>query len=127
MRVEQEVPNLKHFTKMRINEVLECANKAIDEIRNKKNINARGHFVSTTEIQKAMGPYKQCATRIVYVNLDKHSTSAFCGASIMERCLSENEEKMIKKVETQALTQFFIYQHMEDIWEQIIKGEYGTE
>lgn len=112
---------------MRINEVLECANKAIDEIRNKKNINARGHFVSTTEIQKAMGPYKQCVTRIVYVNLDKHSTNTFCGASIMERCLSENEEKMIKKVETQALTQFFIYQHMENVWEQIIKGEYGTE
>lgn len=127
MRVEQEVPNLKHFTKMRINEVLECANKAIDEIRKKESINAKGHFVSTTEIKKAMGPYKQCVVGIVYINLDKHSTYAFCGASIMERCLSENEEKIIKKAEAQALTQFFMYQHMENIWEQIIKGEYGTE
>lgn len=112
---------------MRINEVLECANKAIDEIRKKENIDAKGHFVSTTEIRKAMGPYKQCIVEIMYINLDRHNTHAFCGASIMERCLSENEEKIIKKAETQALTQFFVYQHTDSIWEQIIKGEYGTE
>ena len=112
---------------MRINEVLECANKAIDGIRKKENITAKGHFVATTEVKKAMGPYKQCIVGVLYINLDKRSTHAFCGASIMERCLSENEEKIIKKAEIGALTQFFLYQHEPDIWEQVIRGDYGNK
>lgn len=127
MRAGQEVPNLKHFMKMIINEILECANKAIDEIRKKRNITAKGHFVATTEIKKAMGPYKQCVVGIVYINMDRRSTHAFCGSSVMERCLSKEEDQLIKKAVTEALTQFFLYQHNQDIWEQVITGEYGDK
>ena len=113
--------------KMTINEVLECVNKAIDEIRKERNITAKGHFVATVEIKKAVGPYKQCVVGIVYINMDKRSTHAFCGASVMERCLSKEEGNLVKKTIAEALTTFFLYQHNVYIWEQVITGEYGDK
>lgn len=113
--------------RMRLNEVLECANKAIDEIREGKGIMAKGHFVSTTEIRKSMGPYRQCDVRIVYVNLDEHKTIDFCTTSAMERCTIEDEKKLVKATEMKALKAFFTQQCITEIWQQIIGGEYGVK
>ena len=66
MRLRQEVHNQKHWEKMKINSVLEAINRALDEERAKRSLDIKGHFTSTMNIKKSMGPYKQC-----YINIRK--------------------------------------------------------
>lgn len=112
---------------MRINEVLECANKALDEIRESEVLQVKGHFVSTTTVRKSMGPYRQCDIKIIYVNLDSKENYTFCTASSMERCSVEEEKKLIDTTEAKALTLFFLKQHEREIWKQIVEGSYGNK
>ena len=113
--------------KMIINEVLESYNKAIDKMRNIRDINVRGHFASTTELEKAMGPCKQCTVKIVYVDLDKNRNCEFCQHIVKERCLTDEEGVLVKKTELEALTLFFLRLRMLGIWEQVINGNYGDK
>ena len=127
MRLRQEVHNQKHWEKMKINSVLEAINRALDEERAKRSLDIKGHFTSTMNIKKSMGPYKHCYINIVYVNPVTKEVKNFCEGSYMERVLVDRVEDFIDIAEQYALTKFFIHCHEPNLWEDIIKGEYGTK
>lgn len=112
---------------MRINEVLEALNRAIDEQRGIRGLNIVGHFTSTMNIKKSMGPYKQCYVSIVYVKPEDKEVIPFCEGSYMERVLVDRVEEFINIAEQQALTKFFIRCHEPNLWEDILTGEYGNK
>lgn len=112
---------------MKIDDVLECLNKTLDEIRAKKGYTTKGHFISTMNIKKSMGPYKQCYITIIYVNLDTKTTTPVSEGSYMERVLVDRVEEFVKVAEQYALTKFFIKLNEPNLWEDIIIGKYGSE
>lgn len=112
---------------MKINNVLEAINRALDEERIKRSLDIKGHFTSTMNIKKSMGPYKQCYINIVYVNPTTKEVKNFCEGTYMERVLVDRVEDFIDIAEQYALTKFFIRCHEPNLWEDIIKGEYGTK
>lgn len=112
---------------MRIDDVLECLNKTLDELRARRGITTKGHFISTMNIKKSMGPYKQCYIIIYYVNLDTKINTPFTEGTYMERVLVDRVEDFIKVAEQYALTKFFIMCNEPNLWESIIIGEYGSK
>lgn len=109
---------------MKINEVLEAYNKAIDNIREEKNITAKGHFISIADIKKSMGPYKQIYVTILYHDGVKNVNYPFAGAQLMDRCPIDKEETMLKQCELAALTKFFLYCHNEEVFNSIVDNTY---
>lgn len=112
---------------MKIDDVLECLNKTLDELRAKRSITTKGHFVSTMNIKKSMGPYKQCYITIIYVNLDSKINTPISEGTYMERVLVDRVEEFIGVAERYALTKLFIKLNEPNLWENIIIGEYGSK
>lgn len=112
---------------MKIDDVLECLNKTLDELRAKRGITTKGHFVSTMNIKKSMGPYKQCYITIIYVNLDSKINTPVSEGTYMERVLVDRVEEFISVAERYALTKLFIKLNEPNLWENITIGEYGSK
>ena len=115
--------------KMKINDVLESYNKALEEYRWNRGLSTEGHFVSSTVIKKngSMGPFRECDVEIIYVDISNNGCKniAICGAVCKERCTVDQEEALINKTELTALAKLFLYLH-EGVWGKIARGEYGT-
>ena len=109
---------------MKINEILEAYNKAIDIIREDKKLNVKGHFVVLEDIKKSMGPYKQLKVDILYCNVENNVNYPFAGAQLMEKCPAGTEEAMMEKCELATLTKFFYYLHNEEVFNSIISNTY---
>ncbi|MBQ9391970.1 MAG: hypothetical protein IJU02_07245 [Lachnospiraceae bacterium] len=110
---------------MKINDVLECFNAALDSERINKGIKAKGHFVSTMEIKRSMGPYKQAHVTIIYIDLDRKANIPFITSSWTERALVEHLETFKEKAEMQTLIKFII--SCNGCWQQLIEGKYGIK
>lgn len=110
---------------MKIDEVLESLNKALDDIRERKQLNVKGHFVALPSIKKSMGPYKEYRIRINYVNGVDNEVHLFCTNTCMERCNAGEEDKLANQCETEVLRKFFICLHK--YYDSIIIGDYGCE
>lgn len=112
---------------MRINDILDAVNTVIDIERVVKGIKARGHFVSTIEIKKSIGPYKKACIRILYVDVDNNTNTIFVATDYTDRTLTENIDKFILIAEKQAMVKFITICHESDNWNKLIEGKYGTE
>lgn len=99
MRVRQEALKKKLFTKMRINEVLECYNKAA--------LNKKGHYLAICNIIKLIGPFKQCNMKILFADYKTQSTSLVCEKKMVQRCNKGEEDSLIKEVSKEILIDFF--------------------
>lgn len=110
---------------MKINNILESINKAIDVMRFNEGIEANGHFVAMSSIKKSMGPYKAYHIIIDYVDLDGHKNFTFCNNTCMERCPTGEEHKLEEQCTLEVLTRFFI--KWNKFKDAIIKGEYDSE
>lgn len=109
---------------MKISEVLEAYNKAIDELREEKGIIAKGHFISIADIKKSMGPYKQVYVNILYHDGNKNLNYPFAGAQVMDRCPIDKEGAMLTKCELAALTKFFIYCNNQEVFNSVLNNTY---
>lgn len=109
---------------MKINEVLEAYNKAIDHIREERNINAKGHFIAVEDVKKSMGPYKQFYVSILYHNGTNKVNYPVAGAQLMERCPAGTEEQALEKCELAALSKFFQYCADQEILNSIVNNTY---
>lgn len=112
---------------MKINDVLECYNAALDNERIHRELNVKGHFVSTMEIKKSMGPYKQAFINIIYIDIDHKTNRQFVSSSWMERALIDDINKFTETAEKQALIKFIIACNENDVWKKVIEGKYGIE
>lgn len=110
---------------MRINQILESINKAIDQFRAERNISARGHLIGICSIYKEMGPYKRFEMHLDYVNIDTENTVIVCENKCIDKCPIGQELKLEEKCTSELLTKFFI--KWEELKEQIITGKYGAE
>ena len=110
---------------MRINEVLEGINKAIDNIREEQGLKVNGHLTSVTTVKKSMGPYRQCYIMVVYVNSDNNTTTELFTKTIMDRVMGDKVDALIAKTESLVVTAvvLYMYKHLESL----IKGNYGSE
>lgn len=105
---------------MKINDVLEAINQAIEEERTKKCFNIKGHFVTVTDIQKGMGPYKKYHISIIYVDIDNKENIDFISKYYTHKVMKGAEDKVKNIVECEVLTPFFL--KVLDNWENIVKG-----
>lgn len=110
---------------MKINDVLECFNKALSLKRNEVSTEAKGHFVAYSNIRNLIGPYKEFFTQIVYVNPITTETKYICNNVITERCSKDSEDIMLIKNEKATLEKFIYLMLQPDIWKEIIRGKYG--
>ena len=110
---------------MKINDVLECFNKALTIDRENQNRENKGHFVAYSNIRKSMGPYREFFTQIVYVNPITTETKYICNSTSMERCPREGEPTMLINNEKKALEKFIYLMHQPDVWNRVIQGKYG--
>lgn len=126
MRPKRGGQKLKHWEKMKINDILESYNKAIDKIRKDKGITENGHLMAFTDVRKSMGPYKEFRTDILYISSDRNNTYV-CNHVSMERCLKDEEQKFVEKNELIVLEKLFTLLYNKFIWNQLIEGTYGTQ
>lgn len=110
---------------MRINDVLESFNKTIEEERHRTGIKNRGHFISVTTIEKAMGPYKKYHVVIFYVDIDKGENIEFISKYYTHKVPKGKEESIQKIVDCDILTAFFT--KVIKVTEDVIKGRYGDK
>lgn len=105
LKLKQEAHKLKHYLKMKINSVLECFNKVLDERGNPD----KKHFVAHSTIEKKIGPIKEVTTFITLCNSTTGKNECIVkqvntGASITE----EAKEKLIEETEKKALVEFIM-------------------
>lgn len=110
---------------MRINDVLESFNRTIEEERHRTGIKNRGHFISVTTIEKAMGPYKKYHVTIFYIDTDKGENIEFISKYYTHKVPKGKEESTQKIVECEVLTAFFT-KAVKNI-EDIMGGKYGNK
>ena len=110
---------------MKINQMLESINKALDAIRFQRGIEVNGHFVAVTSIKKSMGAYKICTITVDYINLDEHENFKFCTNTLSDECVKGEEDKLEDRCALELLTSFFI--RWEKFKEAVIIGDYGCE
>lgn len=113
--------------KMTINEILECLNKVIDEFRRGSSIEAKGHLVAVTSINKKFGNNKECIIRVEYVNLDTKKNTTIFKVQITDKCLSGEEDKLIKKASEKMLMSIFDSLIGTNCMEDIIDGLLGNK
>lgn len=112
---------------MKFNDILDSVNTAIEGERVIRDLFVRGHLVSTMEIKKSMGPYKQSYIRIVYVNLDTNTNFEFLTCTYMGKAPVDKIDEFIFEAEKNALLKLIITLHDKDIWQALIEGRYGTK
>ena len=109
---------------MKINEVLEAYNKAIDCLREEKSIADKGHLIAVEDVKKSMGPYKQFYVSILYHNGTSKVNYPVAGAQLMERCPAGTEEQALERCELAALSKFFQYCTDQEILNSIVNNTY---
>lgn len=112
---------------MRFNDILDAVNTAVEGERVIKDLFVKGHLVSTMEIKKSMGPYKQAYIRIIYVNTDTSTNFDFLTCTYMGKAPVDKMEEFILEAEKSALLKLIVTLHDKDIWQSLIEGRYGTE
>lgn len=112
---------------MKFNDILDSVNTALEGERVIKDLFVRGHLVSTMEIKKLMGPYKQSYIKIVYVNLDESKNIEFLTSTYMGKAPVDKMDEFILESEKRALLKLIITLHTPGIWQSLIEGKYGTE
>lgn len=110
---------------MKINQILESFNKALDAIRFTRGIKVNGHFNAVSTVKKSMGPYKTYRIVIDYVNLDNHENYPFCNNTYTDVCYTGEENKLEEQCTAEILVTFFI--RWEKFKEAVIIGDYGCE
>lgn len=110
---------------MKINDVLECFNKALTVDRENQNRENKGHFVAYSNIRKSMGPYREFFTQIVYVNPVTTETKYICNNKLMERCCKDEESIKLETNEKKALEKFIYLMQQPEVWNKVIQGKYG--
>lgn len=114
---------------MKLNDVLDCFNTAIEGERVIKDLHVKGHLIGVTEVKKSMGPYRQCYTYINYVDRNTGENFKLITATLMERVTANQVDEFILKTEKQALIKLIVTLQDREIWSAIINGTYkdGTE
>lgn len=110
---------------MKINEILECINKTLDEERALKEIHCSGHFVAHTLWEKKIGTAKEFHVCIDYINNGvPYKYSAIHHTC---QCPVEDIDNMKEQVELMALTQFFKALRLSvgnSSYEGVLKGDF---
>lgn len=112
---------------MKFNDILDAVNTALEGERVMKDLFVRGHLVSTMEIKKSMGPYKQSYIKVIYVNLDNNKNYDLLTSTYMDKAPVDKMDEFILKAEKNALLKLFITLHTPSIWQSLIEGKYGAE
>lgn len=90
---------------MKINDVLECYNKALDECGNPD----KKHFVAHSTVEKKIGPVKEVTTFITLCNPTTGKNECIVKTTNTECSIGEeSKEKLIEKTEKEALVEFII-------------------
>lgn len=90
---------------MKINEVLECVNKVLDQDRAVNNIECNGHLVAHTSWEKKIGTAKEFHVYIDYVNGDQ--TYKYISKHHICQCPADEVDSMKNQVELMALELLF--------------------
>ena len=87
---------------MTFNTLLESVNAVLDKISKNK----KGHFSSSTKIEKLMGPYKKCTITVYYISLSDKSTTMFLEHSMVDRCT--DKDILIERCSIETLTELLL-------------------
>lgn len=109
---------------MKLNDVLDCFNTAIEGERVTRNLNVKGHLVSAIEIRKSMGPYKQSYIYINYVDRETGNNYRVLTDTFMDRVPTDELDAFIMKSEKQALLKLIVILRDNDMWNSIVNGTY---
>lgn len=119
--VKQEVHKLNHYTKMKINDIIECFNKNLDRLRKDNKPDFCGYFTVHSYWEKVMGTLKTAHTIIEYVksSKDKEIIIHTCYSSTI---IAGHENALIEESERRALT-FFIEEWTNNV-EQFVNNTF---
>lgn len=112
---------------MKFSDILDAVNTALEGERVMKDLFVRGHLVSTMEIKKSMGPYKQSYIKVIYVNLDTNENYDFLTSTYMDKAPVDKMDEFILNSEKNALLKLVVTLHTPGIWQSLIEGKYGTK
>lgn len=112
---------------MRFNDILNEINKVIEALRVTRELYIKGHLVSTMQIHKSMGPYKQFYLYIDYIDTDNNQSYRLLTNSLMAKAPSDKLEEIKIELEKSSLFKLITLLHDSNVWESIIEGKYGTK
>lgn len=95
---------------MKINDVIECVNKALDKERKAKLIEARGHFVFHINYERMIGSVKKFKATIEFISYgigDNGVPKTVCGVSYVTDCPVESIEQVKDRITLMLLDNFF--------------------
>lgn len=131
-----EVHKINPYLKMTINEVLECYNETLKQLRLEKKLENGGHFVFYQYYDKKIGNYYTYHMKIEYVH---NATNGIFPAVIainpfvsldktvqIQNNLGE-KEKAEKEMHKSILILFLTQIMQPDTMNSLIEGTYGTE
>lgn len=121
---------------MTINEILECHNKTLKQIRLDRGIENGGHFVFYQYYDKKLGNYYAYHMKIEYVH--NFTTGTFPAVRVINPFISldktiqiqsglEEKEKAVDELHRLILISFLTKLYQSDIYNSIIEDTYGTE
>ena len=128
LRLKQEVHNLKHYLKMKTNDVINCINKTLDAEREAKGLpKMLGHFVFYIDWKKGMGPIKEFQARVDFVNMKYGTTHPVIRYNHVENCPNDLVEKTKEMLELRTLEEFFKALRLgagKGAYENFVNGEF---
>lgn len=93
---------------MKINDVLECINRALEDERRAKGIEAIGHFVCHSNYAKRIGTIKEFQTFIDFVNYKTGCSHRVTSYFHVENCLQDKVEEIKERIALKVLKEFFL-------------------
>lgn len=124
----QEVHNLKHYLKMKINDIMECANKALEAIRQIRGIDCNHFFTARRELARKMGPIKEFTLRIEYIKPNEKTIAVITKKHTQKALEGQEENDVWEMVEKDCLSGFFALITMGKgplSWDKFVTGEYN--
>lgn len=105
---------------MKINEILECFNKALDEFRASNGSSVKTHFAARSAWERKIGAVKRAYTEIDLIDngpYDKGKATPIITQEYVSNVPSGAEVALIETTERRALKEFIIYwsEHLNDI------------
>lgn len=128
LKLKQEVHKLKHYLKMKTNDVINCINKTLEAEREAKGLpKILGHFVFYIGWKKGMGPIKEFQARVDFVNMKYGTTHPVIRYNHVENCPNDLVEKTKEVIELRTLEEFFKVLRLgagKGAYENFVNGEF---
>lgn len=129
MRLKQEEHKLKHYWKMKIEDVINSYNECLSIERLNLPNRGTGHFVfHRNYTRKPFGNYREYHYILDFINKELKPIP-FLEKVFVRQVSNDQEEKILRDMDTEYLSAFFltIREKKDKEYQLLLTGEYGVK